>query len=118
LSNGQLTFVALAALAIHLLTLAAVWIRHRPQPLFALNLVVAGSMLAALMRDLKWLRAPVDLPVAALACAELLIVALALAAFKPYSAARVGSWIAFALHLLASGVAVAFVLTFKITRLI
>ena len=80
---------------------------------------MATVALIALASNLRWLRTPVDLQVAGLAVLEIVVVTLAaLALARGYRAAVVGSWIVFALHLLASGLAVVFVLTFKITRLI
>ena len=55
-------------------------------------------------------------PLAALEVVAFLMAGLALRG--RYRAAIVGSWIAFDLNFLASGLAVIFVFTFKITRLI
>jgi hypothetical protein len=118
-SNLQLTIVAVAALAVHVLALAAALMHRGHQGAFGVNLAVGGVALIALATNLRWLRAPIDLQVAALAVVEVLVVILAaLALARGYRAAVVGSWIAFGLNFLASALAVAFVFTFKITRLI
>ena len=117
MSNSQLTFVAVGALAIHVLVLTAALVRRAPLHAFGLNLAVACILLAALAFNPKWLRPPIDLPVVAFAVLEVLVVVMAALAFRGHRPAMVGSWIAFALHLLASGLAVLFVLTFKVTRL-
>jgi hypothetical protein len=118
-SNLQLTMVAVTALAAHVLALAAAVMHRGPQAAFSVNLAVAGVALIVLATNLRWLRAPIDLPVVGLALLEVLVFALtALALARGYRAAVAGSWAAFALHFLASALAVVFVLTFKITRLI
>jgi hypothetical protein len=118
LSNDQLKFLALAALAIHVVALTAALLRRRSGIAPLVNLPVGVLMLIALTVDLKWLRAPIDLQVVGLAVFEVLVVVAALMALRRHRAAIIGSWVAFALHLLANGLAVAFILTFKITRLI
>ena len=117
MSNDQLTFVAVGALLIQLLVLGAAVVRRRPMQLFGFTLGLACILLGALALDPKWLRPPVDLQVAAFALFEVLVVAVAALALRGHRAAKAGAWIAFALHLAASGLAVAFVLTFKINRL-
>ena len=118
MSNGQLTFVAVGTLVVHLLILAGAVMRRQPALAFGLNLAVAGLVLIALALDLKWLRTPVDWQVAGLAAFDLLAAAAAVLALQGYRPAALASWAVFALHLLASALAVAFVLTFKINRLI
>jgi hypothetical protein len=111
--------VALAALLAHLLALTAAVARRRAEPVFIVNLVVGGAALVTLAQDLRWLRPPVDLQVAGLATVELAAVVItALALRGRPRAAVVGSWAVFGLNCLASGLAVAFIFTFKITRLI
>jgi hypothetical protein len=118
MSNGQLTLVTLVTLLAHVLALTvAIWLR-RVQPAIVVNLAVAGLALIVLASNLRWLRAPVDWPVVGLAVVEALIVVVALLALARHQAAIVSSWIAFGAHFLASGLAVAFALTFRITRLI
>jgi hypothetical protein len=119
MSNLQLTILVVAALLAHGLALAVALMRRRPEPASILNLAVGGLALVALAQDPRWLRPPVDLQVAGLAAAELAAVVIAaLALARGYRAAIVGSWVVFGLNFLASGLAVAFVVTFKITRLI
>ena len=119
MSNLQLTLATVAALLAHVLALAAALMHRGPQAAFGLNFTVAVVALVALASNLRWLRTPVDLPVAGLAVLEILVLALAaLAQARGYRAAVAGSWIVFALHFLASGLAAVFALTFKITRLI
>lgn len=118
-SNLQLTLVALAALLGHVLALTAAVVWRRAEPAFILNLAVACVALIVLVRDLRWLRAPIDWQVAVLVALEVLILLIAVLALRAgYRAAIVGSWIAFGLNFLASGLAVIFVFTFKVTRLI
>ncbi|HEV7386821.1 MAG TPA: hypothetical protein VGN89_18195, partial [Phenylobacterium sp.] len=118
-SNLQLTIVAMAALAAHVLALAAALTQRGPQGAFGVNLAVGGVALIVLAQDLRWLRAPIDLQVAGLAALEILAVVMAALALREgYRAAVVAAWIAFGLNFLASALAVVFVLTFKITRLI
>lgn len=118
MSNAQLTFVAVGALVVHLLSLAGAVMRRQPALAFGLNLAVAGLLLIALVQDIKWLRPPVDWQVVGLAAFELPAAAAAVLALRGYRPAALASWAVFALHLLASALAVAFVLTFKINRLI
>ena len=119
MSNLQLTILAAAALLAHVLALAFALMRRRPEPALILNLAVGGVGLVALAQDLRWLRPPGDPQVAGPAAVELAAVVLALLALRGrHRAAVVGSWVVFGLNFLASGLAVAFVLTFKITRLI
>ncbi len=119
MSNLQLTIVAVAALVAHLLALAVAVMHRGHQPAFWLNLLIAAVTLTLLATNLRWLRAPVDLQVAGLALLEILVVTLtALALARGYRAAVAGSWIVFVQHFLTRGVAVLFVFTFKITRLI
>jgi hypothetical protein len=119
MSNFQLTLVALAALLSHVLALAAALVRRQAEPAFVLNLAVAGVALIALAQDLRWLRAPIDQQIVGLAVLEVVVLLMAgLALRGRHRAAIVGSWIAFGLNFLASGLAVIFVFTFKITRLI
>ena len=119
MSNLQLTILAMAALVAHVLALAFALMRRRPEPALILNLLVGGVALVALALDLRWLRPPVDLQIAGLAAVEFAAVVLAALALRGrHRAAIVGSWIVFGLNFLASGLAVAFVFTFKIPRLI
>jgi hypothetical protein len=118
MSNVQLTVVTVAVLLAHVTALAIAASRRRARPALSLNLVVAGATLVNLATDWRWLRPPLDVQVAGLAAFELLVLAMALLALAHHRPAVVGSWIAFGLHGLASVLAVVFVLTFKITRLI
>jgi hypothetical protein len=119
MSNLQLTILAVAALLAHVLALAFALMRGRPEPASILNLLIGGVALIALAQDLRWLRPPVDLQIAGLAAVELAAVVIAALALRGrHRAAVVGSWVVFGLNFLASGLALAFVLTFKITRLI
>jgi hypothetical protein len=118
-SNLQLTILAVTALAAHVLALAAAVMHRGPQAAFSVNLAVAAGALIVLAMNLRWLRAPIDLPVVGLALLEVLVFVLtAWALARGYRPAVAGSWVAFALHFLASALAVVFALTFKITRLI
>lgn len=119
MSNLQLTVLALAALVAHILALAFAVMRGRTEPALIVNLAVGGFALVALAQNLRWLRPPVDLQVAAVAAVEFAAVVIAaLALWGHYRAAVMGSWVVFGVNFLASGLAVAFIFTFKITRLI
>jgi hypothetical protein len=118
-SNLQLTIVAVAALAAHVLALAAAVMHRGHHTAFWLNLTIAAVVLTIMATNLRCLRAPIDLQVAGLVILEILVATLtALALSRGYRVAVAGSWAVFALHFLASGLAVVFVFTFKITRLI
>lgn len=118
MSNFQLTLVAVAVLLAHIVALIVAVARRRTWPAASLNVAVAGPTLAVLIQDLRWLRGPVDLQMAALAVVEILILVTSVLALRTTQrAAAIGSWTGFTAHLLASGVAVVFVFTFKITRL-
>jgi hypothetical protein len=119
MSNLQLTLVALAALLTHVLALVVAVTRRRVEPALIVNLAVGAVVLVALAQDLRWLRPSIDLQVAGLAAVEFAAVAIAvLALWGRHRAAFVGSWVVFGLNFLANGLAVAFIFTFKITRLI
>jgi hypothetical protein len=118
-SNGQLTLLVVTALTAHIGVLSAAIVRRRAGPALILNLVVAVALLVALALHPRWLQPPLDPQVASLAAFELLVAAMAAAAlWRRYRAAIIGSWVVFALHFAASGFAVFFALTFKISRLI
>jgi hypothetical protein len=118
MSNIQLTVVTLAVFLAHVAALAMAGRRRQACPVISLNLIVAGATLIYLVTDWRWLRPPMDRPMAGLAAFEILVLAVALLALARHRAAVVGSWIAFGLHFVASALAVVFALTFKITRLI
>lgn len=117
MSNDQLTIVALGAVLIQLLVLGAALARRQPVQVFGFTLGVACILLGALALNPRWMRAPVDLPVAGFALFEVLAGLVAAMALRGYRAAKVGTWITFTLHLAASVLAAVFVLTFKINRL-
>ena len=117
MSNDQLTIVAVGAVLIQLLVLGAALARRQPVQVFGFTLGVACILLGALALNPRWMKAPVDLPVAGFALFEVLAGLVAAMALRGYRAARVGTWITFTLHLAASVLAVAFVLSFKINRL-
>jgi hypothetical protein len=118
MSNGELKHLVLGLFGLHLAVLAlGLWRPGRPAVL-GLSALDAAAVLLWLALHPTGFRPPVDWPVVALGAFEgLVLIAVAMAArgLRPAVAAV---WFAFAVHLIASGLAVAFALTFKITRLI
>ena len=119
MSNQQLTATTLALVVAHLLAMgAALLMKRGPAPVAVLDLAVAGAVLIYLVSRPRWLQQPVDWPVAGLALFELLVLGAAILALRCSTPAIAISWAMFAIHFLVSCAALAFALTFKITRLI
>ena len=119
MSNTQLAAITITALVAHLLALAMVLMRRRNiAPLLLLNGAVALAVLAYLASHPRWLRQPIDGQLVALAVFETLVLAMAVLAARQVGVARICSWLMFGAHLAVSGLAVAFALTFRISRLI
>ncbi len=118
MSNTQLTVAMLAVLAAHVAALVAALLPKRGAgPLLVLNLAVAGVLLV-LVASYPRLLDPVDWQLLGLAAFELVALAAAVAGLRRVGWAVPISCIVFGLHFLASAGAVAFALTFRITRLI
>jgi hypothetical protein len=110
--------MTLTVLAAHILALiAALSLKRGAGPLLALNLVVAGVLLIFVASHPRLLDDPPDWQMVGLGVFELLVIAAALAARWYARLAIPISCAVFGLHFLASAGAVAFALTFKITRL-
>jgi hypothetical protein len=119
MSNSQLTAIVIAVLVAHIVALAIVVLRRRIiAPLLLLNGAVALMVLAYLAMHPRWLRQPLDGQLVALAVFEALVLATAVLAARQVSIARICSRLFFGAHFVVSGLAVAFALTFRITRLI
>jgi len=119
MSNQQLTAATVGLVFAHLLAMgAALLMKRGPWPVAGLNLAVAVAVLIYLVSRPRWLQPPVDWPVAGLALFELLVLGAAFLALRRSAPAVAVSWAMFAIHFLVSGAALAFALTFKITRLI
>lgn len=119
MSNTQLTAVTLVILAAHIAALiVTLLLRRRAGALLAVNVAVASVLLLFVASHPRLLADPVDWQVLGLTAFELLAVAAAVAARWYVRLAVPISCVVFAVHLVASAAAVAFALTFKITRLI
>jgi len=119
MDNPRLTVVTLAILAVHL-GVAAAWLLRgrRIGPVLALNAAAALAILALLGASSQASAYGIDWQVVALAGFEVAVLAAAALAWRGVRAGQAASWVAFALHVLASMGAVAFALLFRIDRLI
>jgi hypothetical protein len=114
-----MTAIIIAVLVAHIAALTIVVLRRRNiSPLVFLNGAVAVAVLAYLAMHPHWLRQPTDWQLVALAVFEALVLTVAVLAARQVSIARICSWLMFGAHFAVSGLAVAFALTFRITRLI
>lgn len=121
MSNTEFKLVVAALLGVHLGALALAAARRSRSPVLWLVAADAAAILAW-MAWMAWrpaaFHAPIDGPVVALAAFEALVLAAAAMTLRGVRLAGAVVWLAFALHTLASALAVAFALTFKMTRLI
>ena len=118
MSNRQLIFLVAALLAAHLAVLVLALLRRGPPVALWLTAADAAAVLGWQALHPRAFRAPVDWPVVALAGFEVLVLAVVVLAGRGGRLAGAAVCVAFALHLVASGLAVVFALTFRITRLI
>ena len=118
MSNLQFTALAWAALAAHVGALAMALTRRGTTPMLGLNLAVAAAVLIYLVARPRWMAAPVDGQKLALAVFEIAVLAAAALALRGVRFAGAASWAGFGVHALASAAMVAFVMLFRITRLI
>ncbi|MEO6338846.1 MAG: hypothetical protein ABIO39_02305 [Caulobacteraceae bacterium] len=118
MSNLQFTVLAWAALAAHIGALAMALTRRGTASMLALNLAIAAVVLIYLVARPRWMAAPVDGQKLALAAFEILALAGAVLALRGVRFAGAASWAAFGVHAAASVAMVAFVMLFRITRLI
>lgn len=119
MSNTQLTAITLLVLAVHIVALtASLLLKRGAGALLAVNLSVAGIILTYVALHPNWLDSPVDWQILGLAVFELVAVVAAIATRWRVRLAVPISCMIFGVHSLASASAVAFALTFKITRLI
>ena len=118
MSNGELKLLVLLLLGAHLAVFVLGFLRRGGPAVLWLTAADAAAVLVWLAFHPVAFRPPVDWPVVAFGVFEgLVLVAVAIAA-RGVRPAVAAVWFAFAIHLVASGLAVAFALTFKITRLI
>ena len=119
MSNSQLTATVIVVLVAHVVALAIAVLRGRNiAPLLFLNGAVALAVLAYLAIHPRWLRQPIDGQLATLAVFEALVLTMATLASRRVGIARICSWLMFGAHFAVSGLALAFALTFRISRLI
>lgn len=118
MTNLQFIVLAWAALAAHVGALAMALTRRGTASMLGLNLVVAAAVLVYLVARPRWMAAPVDGQKLALAAFEVAALAAAVLALRGVRFAGAASWVAFAVHAAASLAMVAFVMLFRITRLI
>ena len=118
MSNLQFTVLAWAALAAHIGALAMALTRRGTAAMLGLNLAVAVGALVYLVAKPYWMAAPVDGQKLGLAAFEIAVLAAATLALRGVRFAGAASWAGFGMHALASVAMVAFVMLFRITRLI
>jgi hypothetical protein len=118
MSNAEFKLIVVALLGVHLAVLALTAILHTRSPVTWLVGADAAAVLAWMALHPRAFHAPIDWPVVALAVFEALVLITAALALRGVRLAGGAVWLAFALHTVASGLAVAFALTFKMTRLI
>ena len=122
MNDDALKVLALVALAMHLLALGVALIRRRPQVIARIGLIFAATILFLLAFSLHWPPRPVNMAAVVLAVLELFVAAAAINAMRRSGLASrwamVGAWAGFGLNTLLSALAVLFVLTFRINRLI
>lgn len=118
MGNTEFKLVTVALLALHVGALALAAARRTQSPVRWLVGADAVVVLAWMAFHPTAFQSPIDWPVVALAVFEALVVVAAAMALLGVRGASAAVWLAFTLHTVASGFAVAFALTFKITRLI
>jgi hypothetical protein len=119
MSNGQLTALTIALALAHFGVLGGVLLRRTGMaPMLGLNLALALVVLTYIGLHPRAFSPPADWQVVGLAGFEALVLASAVMAWRGLGVAVAGSWVGFAVHLLASLGAVALALLFKINRLI
>ena len=119
MSDTLITAVIVTVLAAHVVALGLAFLRKRGAWLFlALNAVLAMAALTQLCTRPWSYEGRLDTQIVAAAMFEVLVLAMAGLAARGVRLARWGSWLAFALHFVASILAVAYALLFKIDRLI
>jgi hypothetical protein len=118
MSNGELKLLVLVLLGLHAGVLALGLMRRGRPAVLWLSGGDAAAALASLATHPAAFHPPLDWPVVAFAAFEALVLVCVAMAVRGVRFARAAVWFAFAVHLVASGLAVAFALTFKITRLI
>ena len=118
MNNDELILLAIVAFGLHLLGLGVAIFRRRPQVIARIGLIFAATILFLLAFTLRWPPGPLNVPAAGLALLELIVAAAAINAMRSRSRwAMAGAWAGFGLHTLMSALAVLFVLTFRINRL-
>jgi hypothetical protein len=118
MSNDELTLLAIVAFGLHLLALGVAIVRRRPQVIARVGLIFAATILFLLAFTLHWPPRALNVPAVVLTVLELIIAAAAINAMRSGSRrALAGAWLGFGLHTVMSALAVLFVLTFRINRL-
>ncbi len=116
MTNFQLDVLVVGLLALHIAALALALAR-RGRPWLWLNALVATGLLIGVALNPRAFLPPIDWQLAALAGFEIAVLIATVFALRGALPAVIASWAVFALHLIASGLATVFALTFKITRL-
>lgn len=118
MSNAELKLLVVALFGLHAAVLAlGLTRRGRPAVPWLVG-ADAALVLAWTAFHPRAFASPVDRPVVALAVFEMFVLVAAVTALRGVHVARAAVWLAFALHIIASGLAVAFAFMFRMTRLI
>ena len=118
MSNAEFKLIVVALLVLHVGVLALAAIPHTRSPVPWLVGADAAAVLTWMALHPRAFHAPIDWPVVVFAIFEALVLVAAAMALRGVRFAGAAVWLAFALHTVASGLAVAFAFTFKMTRLI
>lgn len=118
MSNAEFKLVVVALLGLHAGALALAAILRTRSPVLWLVGADAAAVLAWMAFHPTAFYSPIDRPVVVFGVFEALVLVAVIMAHGGNRLGRAAVWLAFALHTVASGLAVAFALTFKITRLI
>ena len=117
MSDDTLKLLTLALFALHAGVLVLGLMRRGRAAVLWLSGADAAAALAWLAFHPAALRPPVDWPVLGIAGLEGLVLVAVAMAVRGVRRAMAAVWAALVVHLVASGLALAFVLTFRITRL-
>ena len=110
--------VAVALLLAHVGTLMwSGWLRKGIAPVIVLNLVVSGSVVIDWARRLSDLEGSIELVWVFVGFEAVVLVTSLLAVFR-VRVPQIAIWLEFAAHALMTGLALLFMLTFHLTRLI
>lgn len=118
MSNAEFKLLVVALLGLHAGVLALGLTRRGRPAVRWLALADAAVVLGWMAFHAMAFASPIDWPVVGFAAFEALVLVAVALALRGVRFAGAAVWLAFALHTVASGLAVAFAFTFKITRLI